>query len=72
MNSYIHERQSIPIAIPMKKTSSFDYNKELALNNNVIDPSKMTPPDDFMDKLMKRMDNYYSPTRSNLNNKTFF
>ena len=45
----------------MKKTSSFE-NKELSLNHNFIDPTKMSPPNTFMDKLAKRMDSYYSPT----------
>ena len=60
MNSYIHERQTIPL--PIKKIISYE-NKELSRHNNVIDPSKMSPPNHFMDKLLKRMDNYYSPTK---------
>lgn len=55
---YIHEKT---VPIPMKKTSSFE-NKELSLNHNFIDPTKMSPPNTFMDKLAKRMDSYYSPT----------
>lgn len=49
------------IVIPIQKTSSFE-NKELGLNHNLIDPTKMSPPNSFMVKLTKRMDNYYSPT----------
>lgn len=49
------------IIIPIQKTSSFE-NKELSLNHNIIDPTKMSPPNSFMAKLTKRMDNYYSPT----------
>jgi hypothetical protein len=60
MNSYIHERQSIPI--PMNNINSFENNK-LSLNHTLIDPFKMSPPNSFMEKLMKRMDNYYSPTK---------
>jgi len=49
------------VIIPIQKTSSFE-NKELSLNHNFIDPTKMSPPNSFMAKLTKRMDNYYSPT----------
>lgn len=57
------------IVIPIQKTSSFE-NKELGLNHNFIDPTKMSPPNSFMAKLSKRMDNYYSPT--DVENKSFF
>jgi len=56
------------VSIPIKKTSSFE-NKELSLNHNFIDPTKMSPPNSFMAKLAKRMDNYYSPTATD---DTFF
>ena len=51
------------IAIPIQKTSSFE-NKELSLNTTSIDPTTMSPPNNFMNKLVKRMDSYYSPTNS--------
>jgi len=63
MDSYINEKTQ-PKAIPFKRVSSFETNSELSLNHAVIDPSKMTPPNNFMDTLMKRMGNYYSPTDS--------
>ena len=59
MNNYSYER-TIAITIPIKKVSSFE-NKELSLNHTCIDHSKMSPQTNFMDKLVKRMDNYYSP-----------
>ena len=60
MNStFIHERT---IPVPIKTVSSYDTLNEHSLNHNIIDPSKMSPPNDFMNKLLKRMDNYYSPT----------
>ena len=62
MNTPVYER-TISIPIPLKKTSSFE-NKELSLTHTCIDPSKMSPPNSFMDKLVKRMDNYYSPTNA--------
>ena len=49
------------IAIPIQKISSFE-NKELSLNTTSIDPTTMSPPNDFMNKLVKRMGTYYSPT----------
>ena len=61
MNSYINERTQ-PCPIPLKKLSSFESKSELSVNHAVIDPSKMSPPNNFMETLMKRMDNYYSPT----------
>ena len=67
MTGYIYERT---IPIPISKTIiSTEKSKELSLKHNLIDPSKMSPPDNFMEKLMQRMDNYYSPTTSK---KTFF
>ena len=60
---YIHEitiPAPAPILIPIKKSSSQDNCKELSLNQTFIDPNNMSPPNSFMDKLMKRMDNYYS------------
>jgi hypothetical protein len=67
MTGYIYERT---IPIPISKTIiSTEKSKELSLKNNLIDPSKMSPPDNFMEKLMQRMDNYYSPTDAK---KTFF
>jgi hypothetical protein len=64
MNSYIHEKTQ---QIPLKKTSSFESTHTHGLNHIFIDPSKMSPPNTFMDKLIKRMDDYYSPS----SNKTF-
>ena len=60
MDNYSYER-TIAITIPLKKISSFE-NKELSLNHTCIDPFKMSPPNNFMNKLVKRIDNYYSPT----------
>jgi len=62
MDNYSYER-TIAITIPFKKISSFE-NKELSLNHTCIDPSKMSPPNRFIDKLVKRMDTYYSPTNA--------
>mgnify|MGYP001220842041 CR=1 FL=1 len=58
MESFKYERSS---PIPLKKVSSFESCKELSLNHNIIDPTKMSPPNFFLDKLKKRIDTYYSP-----------
>ena len=42
--------------IPLQTTKSF----ESKLDNNSFDPSKFSPPNDFMNKLMNRMSNYQS------------
>jgi hypothetical protein len=46
--------------IPLETVKSF----ESKLDNNSFDPSKFSPPNDFMNKLMFRMNNYErnSPT----------
>jgi len=62
MENFSYEK-TIAINIPLTKISSFE-NKELSLNNTSIDPFQMSPPNSFMDKLVKRMDDYYSPTNT--------
>ena len=62
MNSYIHEKTQ---QIPIKKVSSFESTPEHSLTPIFTDPSKMSPTNSFMDKLMKRMDHYYSPVNNN-------
>ena len=57
MESYIYEKTQ---PIPLKKVSSFENTAEVSRSNTFIDPTKMSPPNMFMDKLMKRMDSYYS------------
>lgn len=58
MDSYIHEKTQ---PIPLKNVSSFENSSELSLNHTFFDPTKMSPPNSFMDKLIKRMDTYYTP-----------
>jgi hypothetical protein len=66
MNSYkqkiIYERsKSIPIPqhSPTNKKVSFREN-EYSLNNSFFDPSKSSPPNDFLLKLQLRMNQYNS------------
>ena len=68
MNKYTPEKT---IPIPIKPTTTINNSNELGLNVTVNDPSKMSPPDFFMEKLMKRMDNYYSPKESSSRKFTF-
>ena len=42
------------------KINQSNYSSQRSLNETTIDPSKMSPPNFFMDKLQKRMDKYYT------------
>jgi hypothetical protein len=56
----IHERsKNIPIMqnSPTKKKDE-NYFKEYSLKQNFFDPSKSSPPNDFMLKLKLRMNHY--------------
>jgi hypothetical protein len=64
MNSYkrefIHERSKIipiPQISPTNKKAEFSVN-EYSLNNSFFDPSKSSPPNDFILKLQFRMKHY--------------
>ena len=55
------DKRTQPIAIiPPSCISKQNNSLEYSLNNNCFDPTNNTPPDIFMDKLEKRMKNYYS------------
>lgn len=49
----------IPQNSPTSKKESFSYN-EYSLKQNFFDPSKSSPPNDFMLKLQLRMSHYDS------------
>jgi len=57
----------IPQNSPTSKKESFSYN-EYSLKQNFFDPSKSSPPNDFMLKLQLRMSHYDS--FNNLDNLT--
>lgn len=59
--TYIYEK-TMPIII--KKQLTTDNTKELSLTHTCIDPAKMTPPNNFMEKLHSRMESYYSQSIS--------
>jgi hypothetical protein len=69
MDKYIPEK-SLPI--PIKPTTAVVNSNELSLNQSFNDPSKMSPPDNFMEKLIKRMDVYYSPKNTQQKQKFTF
>jgi hypothetical protein len=60
MNSHKQERSKI---IPIPKSSPTNkkveyYSNEYSLNNSFFDPSKSSPPNEFMLKLHLRMKHY--------------
>ncbi len=61
MDSIINERS---IIIPIRKKLSTDFKylespkSEYSLKQNLFDPTKNSPPNDFMIKLQKRMSIY--------------
>jgi hypothetical protein len=61
MNNHKQERSKI---IPIPKSSptnkTVDYINEYSLNNSFFDPSKSSPPNEFMLKLQLRMKHYDS------------
>jgi len=59
----------IPQTSPTKKNDGFRYN-EYSLKQNFFDPSKSSPPNDFMLKLQLRMSHYESCNKAdNLTNE---
>jgi hypothetical protein len=62
VSHYIHERSKI---IPIKENLSTQMKDlspkgEYSLKQNFFDPSKSSPPNEFMIKLQMRMSNYNS------------
>tara|TARA_Y100000389_G_scaffold201299_1_gene243669 strand:- start:2193 stop:2444 length:252 start_codon:yes stop_codon:yes gene_type:complete len=67
-----HIKRAISIPIPIPKTNSYkDINlcEEYSLKCNNFNPSKMSPPDDWKDRLQLRIQNYSCITGSNEKNK---
>ena len=62
-NQYETDVPNISKPIPIKKVDSFESKS----NNNNFDPSKSSPPNEFMIKLYKRMNHFNSS--SNLSEK---
>jgi len=53
----IYEKKSTPIPIP--KTLKEPILRKYDLHNQIFDPTKSSPPNIFMLKLNKRIENYY-------------
>ena len=61
---FIHER-SVPIPIKKNFTTNMKTNSpkgEYSLKQHFFDPSKSSPPNEFMIKLHMRMNKYYVDT----------
>jgi hypothetical protein len=61
-NQHFIRERSEPIAIKQNLTTSMKINSpkgEYSLKQNFFDPSKSSPPNDFMIKLHMRMNKYY-------------
>jgi hypothetical protein len=54
----IHERPDIIMIPPISPTSSSNTYHECSLKENIFDPSKSSPPNEFLLKLQLRMDTY--------------
>ena len=48
------------IPIPSKKTSNSYTNYESKLDVNTFDPSKNSPPNEWLEKLQLRINGYYT------------
>jgi hypothetical protein len=61
-NQYVIRERSLPIPIKQNLTTSMKINSpkgEYSLKQNFFDPSKSSPPNEFMIKLHMRMNRYY-------------
>jgi hypothetical protein len=61
-NKYVNSERSLPIPIKQNLSTSMKVNSpkgEYSLKQNFFDPSKSSPPNEFMIKLHMRMNRYY-------------
>jgi len=61
-NQYVIRERSLPIHIPQNLSTTMKINSpkgEYSLKQNFFDPSKSSPPNEFMIKLHMRMNRYY-------------
>jgi hypothetical protein len=65
MSGCIYERSSIINISPSSPTNkSLEKEKEYSLKEHFFDPSKSSPPNEFMKKLQLRINNYKSTLNS--------
>jgi hypothetical protein len=61
-NQYVIHERSLPIPIKQNLSTSMKINSpkgEYSLKQNFFDPSKSSPPNEFIIKLHMRMNRYY-------------
>jgi hypothetical protein len=71
-NHYVIRERSIPIPIKQNLTTNMKLNSpkgEYSLKQNFFDPSKSSPPNEFMIKLHMRMNKYYTDNNDSLDIK---
>ncbi len=61
MSRHIHERSNIIPISPSSPTKK-ESEKEYSLKANFFDPSKSSPPNEFLRNLQRRMNIYNVPT----------
>lgn len=60
-NKYVNRERSTPINVEQKLTTTMKINSpksEYSLKQNFFDPSKSSPPNEFIIKLHMRMNKY--------------
>lgn len=66
MSGHIHERSNIIPISPSSPTKNSEKdlvkNLEYSLKANFFDPSKSSPPNEFLKNLQRRMNIYNAPT----------
>jgi hypothetical protein len=68
-NHYVIRERSLPIPISQNLPTTMKINSpkgEYSLKQNFFDPSKSSPPNEFMIKLHMRMNRYYMDKDDNL------
>ena len=71
-NQYVIRERSQPIDIKKNLSTSMKMNSskgEYSLKQNFFDPSKSSPPNEFIIKLHMRMNKYYTDNDDNLDIK---
>ena len=71
-NQYVIRERSLPIPIKQNLPTSMKINSpkgEYSLKQNFFDPTKNSPPNEFMIKLHMRMNNYYKDNDDSLDIK---
>jgi len=68
-NHYVIRERSLPIPINKNLTTNMKINSpkgEYSLKQNFFDPSKSSPPNEFMIKLHMRINKYYTDNNDSL------